>query len=161
MASNKSKILSSDQNRTIKLLPLLSYKSILVIIDKAEQIRHNQLHHTFPSAEFTFLTIRTERQDKSSGKNYTFHSGDKRFGKVKNDRLLTLLSLQFDLLMDLSHNKNLKYFCRNVPANLKAGCFNSDSNYNLDLLVNNRGTVENLIDGIAEQIHKLTLNNKE
>jgi len=151
---------SSNQSvRIIKLLPLNAYKSILVIIDKAEQIRHNQFHQKFPCADFTFLTIRSEKQDDSSGKNYTFHKNDKRFGKIKNDRLLSLMALNFDLIIDLSEKKDLKYFCENISANLKAGCFNTDLNFNLDLLVNNTGTTENVIDNLAKQIQKLTLNN--
>ncbi len=156
---------SSKKNKThvkeINLVPSHLYESVILIINKAEQIRHNALHHLFPSAKFTFLTLRTEKTDNSSGLNYTLHKSDFRIGILRNDRLKTLLKNEFDLLIDLSDHPKLSYFSLNINANLKAGCFNKYNNQHFNLFVENHEDSEIVLKLIEEQINKLTLNLKK
>ena len=159
MAFLKKNQVANDQERIITLLPASKYKSVIVIIEKAEQIRHNVLHQAFPAATFSFLTIRSSKEDSSSGHNYTFHKSDKRFRKIKNDRLKSLLRTKFDLLIDLSDRQNLSYFSETINASLKTGCFDRVNNYNFDILVKNSPSMEDIVINIAKQIDKLTLNN--
>lgn len=151
---NKSK----EEDRKIILLPAAQYESIIVIIDKAEQIRHNQLHKLFPVATFSFLTTRSEKEDKSSGQNYTFRSSDRRFGMIKNERLKELLQRNFDLLIDLSDQSKLSLFSKIINANLKVGVFDKEENFNFDLLIKKTDAVEQMLESIAGQLNILTLN---
>ena len=145
-------------DRQIKLLPSHHYESVILIINKAEQIRHNALHQLFPSAKFTFLTLRNEKADDSSGLNYTYHKSDFRIGALKNERLKMLLTNTFDLLIDLSDHQKLSYFSRQINANLKAGCFDKNNNQSFDLFVQKNPNSEEVLNSIADQINKLTLN---
>ncbi|MFK8039022.1 MAG: hypothetical protein AB8B74_12075 [Crocinitomicaceae bacterium] len=147
--------------RKINLLPVIQYKNIIVIINKAEQIRHNQLHLLFSNASFSFLTLRSEKTDDSNGLNFTLHKSDFRFGTLKNDRLKILIKQEFDLLIDLSNNKNLSYFSRVINAGLKTGCFNRANNQNFDLLVKHQDSIEKIINDIANQINILTTNKEQ
>lgn len=156
-----SKKNTSSIERKINLLPTNLYESIVVIINKAEQIRHNQFHLLFSNASFTFLTLRSEKTDDSNGLNFTLHKSDLRFGSIKNERLKTLLNQKFDLLIDLSNHTKLSYFSRNINANLKAGCFDKKSNQDFDLLVKHNESVANIVDDLAKQINILTLNTKQ
>lgn len=147
--------------RKIHLLPTKMYHNIVVIINKAEQIRHNQFHLLFSNANFTFLTLRSEKKDDSNGLNFTFHKSDFRLGVIRNERLKTLLNQEFDLLIDLSNHKNLSYFSQNIDASLKVGCFDKSNNQNFDLLVKNHESVANIVDDLAKQINTLTLNKNQ
>ncbi|MDX1350157.1 MAG: hypothetical protein R3279_07920 [Putridiphycobacter sp.] len=145
-------------DRKIILLPADQCRTVLVIINKAEQIRHNQLHQLFPKAIFTFLTVRSEKKDNSSGQNFTFHKSDIRFGRVKNERLKDLMAIDFDLLIDLSEHPKLARFSTKLIAHLRAGTFDKTHNYNFDLLVKNSTAIEEIINTIAKQLNLLTLN---
>lgn len=149
---------NKDQDRIINLIPTNLYKTALVIIDKAEEINHNQLHQLFPAANFSFLSMRAEKQDKGTGQNYTLHGSDLRFGFLKNDRLKALLRTNYDILIDLSNHKKLHYFSSRALANLKTGCFDKPNNHIYDLLVNKYDTNKEIVEAITKQIDKLTLN---
>lgn len=151
----------NPEDRKINLLPTNMYETVLVIINKAEQIQHNLLHQAFPAASFSFLSMRNEKQDRSSGSNYTLHKSDIRFGRIKNDRLKTLVNTNFDLLIDLSEHSKLNDFSQVLNANLKAGCFDKQQNNNLDILVKYSLTLKDVVKDIAQQIDKLTLNKKK
>ena len=144
-------------DRNIKILPRVDYKTVLVIIDKPEQINHNLFHQLFPHAEFSFLSNRTEKEDNSNGFNYTCHKKDFFFKKLKNDRLANLLNKSFDLLIDLNEtNTKLMYFTENIEAGLKMGCFNQPYNFQFDMLVEPSSEIANIIKTMVKQIDVLT-----
>jgi len=154
-----SKLKSSKNNdRDITLLKRDEYKSIIVLIDNPENIVHNLLHKSFINADFSYLTNRSEKLDISTGNNYTFHKKDLTFAKVKNERLSNLLTLKFDLLIDLSQqNDSLKYFTERLNAGLKIGCFDTTKNFFYDLLVEKKETIGEILKQMEQQIDLLTI----
>ena len=148
----------SNPDRKIILLERKNYNQVIVLIDNPENIVHNVLHKLFPNAEFSFLTNRSEKVDISTGNNFTVHKKDFKFAKLKNDRLVDLLSQRFDLLIDLSNeNNNLKYFTDRIQSNLKVGCFDTTKNYHYDLLVAKSDNIKEILHQIEKQIDLLTV----
>lgn len=140
-----------------KLVPISLIKKVIIIVDKPERIRHNQLIKSFPNSEFTFLTNRTEKVDNSTGNNFTIHRKDFSFTKLKNERIKLLLETDFDLLIDLNLNKgNLKKIAKQVKSTLKCGCFDTPKNGYLDLLVKQNNDLAEVILSIQKQIDLLT-----
>ena len=146
--------------RDIILRSRSQVKNIILIIDNPENIVHNILHKQFPNAEFSFLTYRTEKEDISTGKNYTFNKKDLKFGQLKNERLANLQKNSFDLLIDLSSKSSngLRHFSQIIDARLKIGCFDTYENYLYDLLVQDTGDVNGILKQIERQLDLLTKN---
>jgi len=151
------KIKSSSDTRTIKILSLKSYKSILVISDKNEDAFVTQLKSIFDNSKFTTLYNREDKEDQSTLNNYTYHISDLGFGSIKNDKLLQVLNINFDAVIDISQKTlELNYFVKNSKSTLKIGDIHATKNYLYDLLVDQIDSKTEFIDNIKRQINILS-----
>ena len=129
--------------------------SILVLADNNLPLIESQLKTFFPHSSFYFLTVRKEKEDKSSGQQFTYHNSDLAFGNFKNDRLNQLSIQSFELLIDYNTKPSeLDFFIQIINANLISGHSNSEKNYLYDILLDGNNMIENLY----KQLNTLTNN---
>ncbi len=149
------KRLSKIDKRKLFILPPDKINSILVITNSNIPLIESQLKTYFPHAKYYFLTLRKDKKDQSTAHQFTFHSYDLGFGKLKNERLNQMLKQSFEILID--YNKQpceLDFFIEIINSNLIGGHSKSEKNYLYDILLDGNNMIENL----NKQLNKLTQN---
>jgi len=153
------KTLKGSIKRTIKILPIERYHSVLIILDKKDSALKKRIESTFINAKITSLYNRDIKEFSAEESNftYTYHSSDLGFGKIKRDNLLGLLNTNFDLVIDFSvHTPEFNYFVKKTKSALKIGDLHSTKNYLYDLLVDRGSSDIDYLENIKLQIHTLS-----
>jgi hypothetical protein len=149
------KRLSKIDKRKVFVFPPEKINSILVLTNSNIPLIESQLKNYFPQSKYYFLTPRQQKEDKSTGNQYTFHSLDLGFGKLKNERLSQLLKQNFEVLIDYNKNNcELDFFIKIIDNHLICGLSNSEKNYLYDVFLDGNNIIENLY----KQLNKLTHN---
>jgi len=149
------KRLSKINKRKSFVLPPEKVNSILVLAENNLPLIESQLKSFFPHSDFYFLTVRKEKEDKSSGQQFTFNKSDLAFGSFKNERLNQLSKQSFELLIDYNIKPSeLDFFIQIINANLICGHSHSEKNYLYDILLDGNNMIENLY----KQLNTLTNN---
>jgi hypothetical protein len=149
------KRLSKIDKRKVFVLPPEKINSILVITNSNISLIESQLKNFFPHSNYYFLTPRQQKEDQSTGNQYTFHSTDLGFRNFKNERLNQLLKQNFEVLIDYNKNScELDFFIKIIDNHLICGHSNSEKNYLYDIFLYG----DNLIENLYKQLNKLTHN---
>ncbi len=149
------KRLSKFDKRKMFVLPPEKINSILIITNSNVPLIESQLKTYFPNSKYYFLSPRKNKEDESSGNQFTFHSSDLGFGNLKNERLNELLKQSFEILIDYNQQPcELDFFIKIINSNLISGHSNSEKNYLYDILLEG----DNMIENLNKQLNKLTHN---
>ncbi|MBK7129781.1 MAG: hypothetical protein IPM74_05250 [Crocinitomicaceae bacterium] len=119
----KKKIKPTDRRSQIILKKPEAFSKILIIAEKLDEEMMQQIGKVFSHAEINCCSLRKEKEDQSGKFRYTVHPSDFNLtGRLKNDKLTKLQSIQFDLTIDLSGDSDLlKYFLCTTKSSLIIG----------------------------------------
>ena len=147
-------------NRSVFLRNPDQMKTIFLVTNEEEKSTKKIVEAQFPNCAVHQLYIRPIKEDRSIGFYYTVHNTDFNLtGNLKNDKLKNLVSMDFDLLLDLSDNSTmLQYFINKSRAAMKIGRLNTKHLEQYDLLLEFTRSVEQTVKDIFEQINLLTKN---
>ena len=146
---------SKLNKRKMFVLPPSKIETIIIISDSNLSLIESQVKFFFPNAKCTFITVRKNKIDESSGQIYTYHTSDLGYGKFKNERLNKLINKNFNCVIDYNKKESkLDLFIPLIDSNLIAGYEKSPKNYFYDILLSG----DNMIENFYKQLNKLTLN---
>ena len=156
----KNRKVHDSNDRNVCLRQPDHLKTILLIADEENTQTKKLAEKTFPSSRVHHLFTRKSKEDGSKGFNYSVHTSDFGItGKLKNEHLLHLEKMPFDLVIDLSSDiEQLNYFLLRTPANLILGRNNSTNNHLHDLIFDYKQNDQNFLEYIREKLTLLTKN---
>ena len=154
------KINSNSTRKSLHLMPVDDYHKILYIKEDESESFKDKIQKVFPSSYPHHLYLREIKVDTTIGHNYSVHESDFNLtGNLKNDKLIQLSKMQFDLVIDLSKNSTLlNYFINQIPANLIVGKMNADNAFLHDLFVESKRSDIDFLENIRKQLSILTKN---
>lgn len=153
---SKGNKINNNRKRIISILPLKSYKSILIINFNQLDHAREQVKNNFSNSQIETLNLRKQKEDNSDFNEFTLHKSDKKFWKIKNEKLLSLLSKKYDLIIyNNDITEALIKFSSKIEGNLIVGPDNMDNNYLLDILIQPEKNETEYINKIAHQINLL------
>lgn len=152
----------SKQIKTRKpvLKPIDKYKEILFISDTEKNHLLTEITSIFKQAKISYLYSRTNKEDNSTTGIYTYHSSDfSLIGKIKNENLIQMLSINFDLVLDFSSFETLnQYLLKNLNYSFMIGKSNTEKSKMYDLLIENKLNDTEFIQAIKQNITLLSQN---
>ena len=148
------------QNRLKWISHPSKVKKLLLITNEEQKSIKRKCEELFQNASVLHLYEREIKVDNSKGFYYTVHKSDFNLtGKLKNDKLVNLSKMEFDLLIDLSSDsEELDYFLRTVRAGLKVGDLTTKDKTAYDLFLNFASKDSQAIEQIHTQLAYLTKN---
>lgn len=152
----RQKLISNDRN--IDLKNPSKVKSVLIVTNDENQSLKRRVEELFDAASIYHLFIRPIKEDRTVGFYYSVHDSDFNLtGKLKNDKLINLLAMSIDLLIDLSaETELLEYFVKRSSASLKVGNLKSKDNETYDLMCPFGQTDKETIENIFAHLNNLT-----
>lgn len=156
----RKKIAVNSERNCLELLPSESYHKILYILENESESFKEAIKKKFPGSYPHHLFIRNIKTDTAIGHNYSVHDSDFNLtGNLKNDKLIQLSKMKFDLIIDLSNNSALlNYFIHAIPASLIIGKMNAENSYLHDLFIESTGSDMDFLENIKNKITLLTEN---
>ena len=147
-------------NRSVQLKKPNLIKSILLVVNEKNKSIKQIVETQFSTARVHLLYTRDVKIDSSEDFYISTHYSDFNLtGQLKNDKLINLNKMSFELLIDLSKNSNLlDFFIKRSTANLKVGAIDSEKTKNYDLLVDAGTTNHEYIKNIYNHLITLTEN---
>lgn len=155
------KISITPKNRLVWMTHPSKIKKVLLVTDEENKSAKKACEELFSNASVHHLFERPIKADTTKGFYYSVHQSDFNLtGKLKNDKLINLSKMEFDLLIDLSDfkNKELAYFVASNRAGLKVGDISSSDKKTYDLFIDLGKRNEITIQNIHSQIEYLTRN---
>ncbi|MDA7803082.1 hypothetical protein N8987_00715 [Crocinitomix sp.] len=156
---NRAKVKKRLTRKPI-LRKLNVYREILIISDQDKSMLKTTITAIFPNAKIYFLSQRKEKEESAKNANFTFHASDLNLtGKVKNDKLNSLLDNRFDLVVDLSGNLPLNNFIiGKLNHTFMVGTEESGKGLWYDLIIKNTKSDQEFFENIKAQINLLSQN---
>ena len=146
------KINENTSRKSLHLIPVNDYHKILYIKEEENESFKDKIQKVFPNSYPHHLYLREIKVDATIGHNYSVHESDFNLtGKLKNDKLIQLSKMQFDLIIDLSKNSTLlNYFIHQIPAKLIAGKMDAKNAFLHDLFVESQESDFEFIENIRK-----------
>ncbi|MFT4600936.1 MAG: hypothetical protein ACI857_001113 [Arenicella sp.] len=161
MGAIKTKLLSKKSRlqiqRNIWLKKPAEIKKILLVSNSDAKSLKRKAEETFDNAGVHHLFIREVKEDTTIGFYYSVHESDFNLTAIlKNEKLQNLLSMDFDLLIDLSEKSAiLSYFVNQSKASLKIGPINTKQISTYDVLIDLKGSEADKISNIYTHLNTL------
>jgi hypothetical protein len=150
----------SALNRMVRVVKPDQVKTLLLIVNEESKTSKRLVEDLFSNASVHMLFERAIKTDSTVGFYYSVHDSDFNLtGNLKNDKLLNLSKMQFELLLDLSSDSELlSYFSKNSTANFKVGNMNRKDIQTFDLLIEYGKTDAESIKQIFSTLITITKN---